>query len=288
MVSTQLKPTKIIPLLENGDKLTRIEFERRYQGMPDSTKAELIEGIVYMASPLRYQSHGQTQLKPTEIIPLLENGDRLTRIEFERHYQAMPNLKKAELIEGIVYMASPLRVQHGEPHANIMTWLGVYKAGTSGLMLLDNTTVILDADNEPQPDALLRIETGGQSIINDDDYIEGAPELIVEIAASTASYDLHTKKNVYRRNGVKEYLVWRVGDRDFDWFRWQEGEYLKIEPEADGIIRSEVFPGLWLDKSALLAGNLARVLEVVGQGLSSVEHQTFVEGLTATSTEEKE
>jgi Uma2 family endonuclease len=154
-------------------------------------------------------------------------------------------------------------------------------------MLLDNATVILDADNEVQPDALLRIEAGGQSIINEDDYIEGAPELIVEIAASTASYDLHAKKNVYRRSGVKEYLVWRVYDRDLDWFRWQEGEYIKIEPEADGIIRSAVFPGLWLDKSALLAGGLAKVLEVVGQGLSCSEHQSFVEGLAANFTEEK-
>ena len=229
----------------------------------------------------------QTQLKPTKTMPPLESGDKLTRGEFERRYQVMPNVKKAELIEGVVYMASPLRVQHGEPHAHLMTALGVYKAGTPGLMLLDNATVILDADNEVQPDALLRIEVGGESIINEDDYIEGVPELIVEIAASTASYDLHAKKNVYRRNGVREYLVWRVYDRDFDWFRWREGEYIKIEPEADGMIRSEVFPGLWLDKSALLAGDLAKVLEVVGQGLSSSEHRSFVEGLAASFTEEK-
>mgnify|MGYP006304684761 CR=1 FL=1 len=229
----------------------------------------------------------QTQLKATKIMPPLESGDKLTRVEFERRYQGMPHVKKAELIEGIVYMASPLRVQHGEHHANLMTALGVYKAGTPGLMLLDNATVILDADNEVQPDALLRIEAGGQSIINDDDYIEGVPELIVEIAASTASYDTHAKKNVYRRSGVKEYLVWRVYDRDLDWFRWQEGEYIKVEPEADGIIRSEVFPGLWLDKSALLAGDLAKVLEVVGQGLSCSEHQSFVEGLAASFIEEE-
>lgn len=117
-------------------------------------------------------------------IPPLENGDKLTRHEFERRYQAMPNLKKAELIEGIVYVASPLRIKsHGEPHSYIMAWLGVYKAATPGVGLADNTTVIIDADNEPQPDALLRIEVGGQSRINQNDYLEGAPELIVEIAA---------------------------------------------------------------------------------------------------------
>ena len=113
-----------------------------------------------------------------------ENGDKLTRHEFERRYQAMPNLKKAELIEGIVYVASPLRIKsHGEPHSYIMARLGVYKAATPGVGLADNTTVIIDADNEPQPDALLRIEVGGQSRINQNDYLEGAPELIVEIAA---------------------------------------------------------------------------------------------------------
>jgi len=213
-------------------------------------------------------------------IPPLENGDHLTRAEFERRYSAMHNLKKAELIEGVVYMASPLRVQgHGEPHSDIMTWLGVYKAATPGLMSADNTTVRLDADNEPQPDALLRIKIGGQSTISEDDYVEGAPELIVEIAASTASLDLHQKLKVYRRNQVQEYLVWRVLDGEFDWFRLKVGEYIKLELNEDGIIYSQVFPGLWLDKAALLAGNLAKVLEVLQQGLASQEHREFVQQL---------
>ncbi|BAY22951.1 hypothetical protein NIES2100_27150 [Calothrix sp. NIES-2100] len=213
-------------------------------------------------------------------IPPLENGDKLTRHEFERRYHAMPNLKKAELIEGVVYVASPLRIKsHGEPHAYIMAWLGVYKAATSGVGLADNTTVLIDADNEPQPDALLRIETDGQSRINDDDYLEGAPELIVEIAASSASYDLHEKLKVYRRNQVQEYLVWRVYDQQFDWFRLDRGEYILLEPNSDDIICSQIFPGLWLAKSALLAGDLAKVLTVLQNGLSTPEHQNFVQKL---------
>ncbi|TRU84149.1 MAG: Uma2 family endonuclease, partial [Microcystis panniformis Mp_MB_F_20051200_S9] len=123
-----------------------------------------------------------TLAKSPQTIPRLENGDKLTRREFERRYKAMPNLKKAELIEGIVYiMASPLRIKnHGEPHADIIGWLSVYKAFTPNLQLGDNCTVRLDADNEPQPDALLRIKNGGQSTISEDGYVEGAPELIVE------------------------------------------------------------------------------------------------------------
>lgn len=206
---------------------------------------------------------------PLTILPL-ENGDKLTRAEFERRYHAMPNIKKAELIEGMVYMASPLRFEsHAEPHAYIIGWLAVYKAATPGVRLGDNPTVRLDADNEPQPDALLRIETGGQSRITDDDYVEGAPELIVEIAASSASYDLHEKLKVYRRNQVQEYLVWRVYDREFDWFKLNAEEYIKVEPNTEGVICSQIFPGLCLAKESLLNGNLSIVLEVLQQGLAS-------------------
>jgi len=215
-------------------------------------------------------------------IPPLENGDKLTRWEFERRYQAMPHLKKAELIEGIVYMASPLRFEsHAEPHANIIGWLALYKAATPGVRLGDNATVRLDIDNEPQPDALLRIDKGGQSIISQDDYVEGAPELIVEIAASSASYDVHQKLNVYRRNQVQEYLVWRFYEQEFDWFRLQAGEYIKLEPDSDGIIRSQIFPGLWLDKNALLMGDLGKVLVILQRGLETAEHRDFVNKLTA-------
>ncbi|MFN9734640.1 MAG: Uma2 family endonuclease [Microcystis sp.] len=215
-------------------------------------------------------------------IPPLENGDKLTRWEFERRYQAMPHLKKAELIEGIVYMASPLRFEsHAEPHANIIGWLALYKAATPGVRLGDNATVRLDIDNEPQPDALLRIEKGGQSIISQDDYVEGAPELIVEIAASSASYDVHQKLNVYRRNQVQEYLVWRFYEQEFDWFRLQAGEYIKLEPDSDGIMRSQIFPGLWLDKNALLMGDLGKVLVILQRGLETAEHRDFVNKLTA-------
>ena len=214
-------------------------------------------------------------------IPPLENGDKLTRWEFERRYQAMPHLKKAELIEGIVYMASPLRFEsHAEPHANIIGWLALYKAATPGVRLGDNATVRLDIDNEPQPDALLRIHKGGQSTISQDDYVEGAPELIVEIAASSASYDVHQKLNVYRRNQVQEYLVWRFYEQEFDWFRLQAGEYIKLEPDSDGIIRSQIFPGLWLDKNALLMGDLGKVLVILQRGLETAEHRDFVNKLT--------
>lgn len=212
--------------------------------------------------------------------PTLESGDHLTRAEFEWRYQRRPDIKKAELIEGVVYiMASPVRfVQHGRPHADIMGWLVVYKAATPGVESGDNATVRLDMDNEPQPDACLRIEAtyGGQSHLDADGYVAGAPELIVEVAASSASYDLHSKLNAYRRNGVQEYIVLLTEERQLRWYQLREGQYVLLPPDASGFIHSAIFPGLWLDTQALLAGNMARVLEVLQQGLAAAEHAAFV------------
>jgi Uma2 family endonuclease len=217
-------------------------------------------------------------------IPPLESGDRLTRHEFERRYSAMPHVKKAELIEGIVYMASPLRFNsHGKPHGDLIIWLGTYKVYTPGVELGDNATVRLDLDNEPQPDVVLLIneQLGGQSRISGDDYIENAPELVAEVAASSAANDLYDKKKVYRRNGVQEYIVWQILENKLDWFNLENGQYVSLAPDANGITKSIVFPGLWLDISALLSNDMAKVLAVLQQGLNSQEHVDFIQRLAS-------
>jgi Uma2 family endonuclease len=210
-------------------------------------------------------------------LPPLESGDRLTRLQFEQRYQAMPdNPRKAELIGGIVYISSPVRYEsHGQPHAMVMAWLGAYWAATRGVGLADNATVRLDSKNEPQPDALLRLEDG-QSWIGDDGYVEGAPELILEVAASSASYDLHDKLNTYQSNGVQEYLVWQTYDNELKWFRLKEGKYQRLLPDDDGIIRSQIFPGLHLAVNALLARDKMSVMATVQKGLATPEHLAFV------------
>jgi Uma2 family endonuclease len=216
---------------------------------------------------------------PVPAIPPLEPGDRLTRDEFERRYEAMPALKKAELIEGVVYMPSPVRVRrHGGPHAKIIGWLIHYQAKTPGVEVADNATARLDLDNEPQPDAMLYIvpERGGQVRITPDDYIELAPEFVAEMASSSASYDLNTKLHVYRRSGVQEYLVWRVLDRQLDWFVLRGGRYERLEPDDRGVLRSPLFAGLWLDTAALLRGDLTSTLQVLDEGLATAEHAAFV------------
>ena len=212
------------------------------------------------------------------ILPL-EPGDRLSRAEFERRYEAMPGVKKAELIEGVVYIQPPVRFRgHAMPHFDLITWMGAYEAMTPGIIGGDNVTARLDLDNEPQPDAILMIDPalGGEAKISDDDYIESAPELVAEVSGSSVSFDLNTKLAVYRRNGVREYLVWRVLDEKIDWFVSRRGEFEPLLADAEGILRSETFPGLWLDPAALLRGDMARVLEVGQRGIASPEHGRFL------------
>ena len=128
--------------------------------------------------------------------------------------------------------------------------------------------------------ALLRLDESleGQSRISEDDYIEGAPELIVEIASSSASYDLHDKRRAYCRNGVQEYLVWVVQETQFRWYVLEEGEYRQQQPDASEALSSSCFPGLRLDVQALLRGDIQQVLAVLQEGLDAEEHRAFVRG----------
>jgi Uma2 family endonuclease len=207
----------------------------------------------------------------------LEPGDRLTRSEFERRYAALPHVKKAELIEGVVFMPSPVHYSHGRPHGMMLGWLANYCAATPGVEFADNATVRLDAENEFQPDALLRLVTaaGGQSWISEDDYVVGAPELVVEIAVSSASYDLHDKLPVYRRTGVREYVVWQIDDQQLDWFVLEDGRYVTLAANEQGVAESHFFPGLRLHIAALMAGDLATVLIELQAGLATNAHVAF-------------
>jgi len=195
----------------------------------------------------------------TRTLPLA-SGDRLSRAEFHRRYLASPGSTRAELVEGVVYVSSPVSPRHAQPHARIVVWLGAYQARHPEIQLYDNVTVLLDAHNEVQPDACLVIEGPGGPRLVPDSHVEGAPQLVVEIAVSSASYDLHDKKEAYRRNRVREYVVWRVEDRAIDWFRLEEGAYRRVEPDAASVIESAVFPGLRLPVAKMLAGDLAGVL----------------------------
>lgn len=212
-------------------------------------------------------------------VPPLENGDRLSRVEFERRYIAMPDVKKAQLIEGIVYMPSPVNAKrHGGPQANVLGWLISYKAGTAGVNVYSDTTVRLDLDNEPQPDAILMIdpERGGQARFSIEGYIEGAPELVVEVSSSTTSIDRNQKFQAYRRNGVREYVIWRVRDRQVDWFALEGGEFIPLQPDEQSVYRSRIFPGLALNVEAMLGDDMAKVLETLRHDMAGDEHRQFV------------
>jgi Uma2 family endonuclease len=204
----------------------------------------------------------------------------MTRAEFHRIYERTPPGFKAELIGGIVYVASPLSRQHGAPHIRLGTVFGTYEFNTPGVEASDNTTVLLGEEGEPQPDLYLRIlpEYGGQSRTSAEGYVEGPPELVAEVAHSSRSIDLHAKRHDYTRYGVLEYLVFSVREGRLRWFDLRAGR--ELEADADGVIRVHSFPGLWIDVEALLKKD-RKVLAVLEQGLAAPEHAAFVASLAA-------
>jgi Uma2 family endonuclease len=209
----------------------------------------------------------------------LHTGDRMNRKEFHRIYETMPADFKAELIGGIVYVASPLKWKHGTRHLALGTVFGNYEGSTPGVDAGDNTTILLGPEGEPQPDLYLRIlpEFGGQSGTTKDDYVDGAPELLSEIAHSSRSLDLHGKLRDYRRNGVLEYIVACLRERQLRWFDLSGNKELQLD--ADGICRIRTFPGLWIHAAALFAKDFTRLLATLNQGLASPEHAAFVRRL---------
>jgi Uma2 family endonuclease len=212
-------------------------------------------------------------------VPPLTNGDCLTQAEFLRRYAAMPEMHDAELIEGVVYMPSPVSFgRHGAPHFALITWLGLYQIQTPGIQGGDNSTLRLDDLNAPQPDAFLIVlpSHGGRVRIDADEYIVGAPELVAEVAATSAAIDLNAKKSAYLRNGVREYIVWRVFDGAIDWFVAREGRFDLLAPGECGRFESQVLHGLWLDPDALIGGDMVSVDRTLRQGIATPEHAAFV------------
>lgn len=222
----------------------------------------------------------------TRPIPPLEDGQRLSRAEFERRYEATPEHVKAELIQGVVYMASPVSAEHGIPDGRLIVWLGNYATATPGTEFSVNSTVRLDDENEPQPDSFLFVlpEYGGTARVSADSYVEGTPELIVQISATTTWLDLGPRLQAYARSGVREYIVWRTRLGVIDWFVLRQGQYVPLTPDAAGIIRGEAFPGLWLSVPAALRRDLAGVNAILQQGLQSPEQARFVAELQARRT----
>lgn len=215
-------------------------------------------------------------------IPPLESGDRLTRFEFERRYHAMPERTRAELVEGVVYLTSPVRAIHGTATADVAGWLGTYRVSSPCVGSALHATLCLDETNEPHPDAMqyVDVDRSTRLRVSPDGYLEGVPEFIGEVAASSVSKELGPKLKAYARNGVQEYLVWRVEDEAVDWFTLEDGSYVPL-PVKSGVVRSRAFPGLWLDAAAMAERNIARVLAVLQQGLATPEHTAFVAKLEA-------
>ena len=231
-------------------------------------------------SSLMVRPRANNGLTRAKLVPPLYAGDQLTQPEFHRRYLAMPPRSKAELIEGIVYMPSPMRWEHGSKCFVAGMILGMYTAETPGVSGAENTTVILSDQSEPQPDYLLRLspEHGGKTVVNERGYLVGPPELIIEISHSTLAIDLHSKKSDYQAAGVREYLVFCIEERELRAFDLAEDKPLKTS--ADGIYRAQIFLGLWIDVDAVFVGDAPKGLKTLRRGLKSREHAAFVKKLT--------
>lgn len=226
--------------------------------------------------------------RPRTIIPPLVPGARLKREEFLRRWEAMPEVKRAELIDGLVYMPSPVSDPHAAGDSLMNAWAAVYAASTPGCAARAAGTSFL-VDDAPQPDAALYLlpEYGGAARL-EGKYRAGPPELVVEVCLSSASYDLGPKLALYRRAGVREYITLLLHEKKVEWRSLEDGRYHELEPGPDGLFRSKLFPGLWLDPAAAIANNAAAVLEVLRRGLASPEHAAFLRDLAGRKDQPRE
>lgn len=211
---------------------------------------------------------------------LLVTGQLLHREEFERRWDESPQIKYAELIDGIVRVNGPVKATHGRTLAWLSTWLVSYEMETPGVFSCGPVSVRLDESNMPLPDSTLMIDPqrGGNCRISEDDIVEGAPELICEVTTDSTSFDLSAKLGLYERCSVQEYLVWRTIDRAIDWFELRNGRYQRTI-RRDGLYQSQVFPGLWLRPEDAINGRLKAIRQTLQQGCSSAEHLAFVRRL---------
>jgi hypothetical protein len=214
--------------------------------------------------------------------PPLVEGQRLDQPEFHRRYLAMPKGTRAELINGVVHMPSPVGRPHAKAHVPTLLWLAYYEEATPGVEVLNGATTILSWKSEPQPDALLRIlpEYGGQTR-DVREYVCDAPELAVEVSRATRYVDLGPKLEDYERAGVREYIVRAMNPDEVIWHVMREGRLIAVQPGADGLYRSEVFPGLWLDPASLLADDRVALRAALDRGLATPEHAAFIARLAA-------
>jgi Uma2 family endonuclease len=207
-------------------------------------------------------------------LPIMHNGDHMKQPEFHFAYSSMPENYRAELIGGVVFEPSPVSYSHARNDNMFHDLITQYAKKSKLAEVAPNATVILSEDDEVQPDVLLRLpeELGGRSRLVGK-FLEGAPELVAEIAYSSRAIDLHLKKQRYAKAGVIEYLVFCIEPKKLHWFRLQEEKGIKRN--GDGTFCSKVFPGLWINEPALIEANSERADEILAEGLNSEEFNDF-------------
>jgi hypothetical protein len=218
------------------------------------------------------------------IAPPLADGQLVSLEEFEQRFDATPDLKHAELLDGVAYLRHDGRAFAGSCRAALIGWLGVYSASTRFLLPGAHGHVALDDRNELQPDAILAVrpEAGGTVVLDATGVVRSAPDFAADVFTTTNATLLPKRIAAHERGGTLEYLVWYAEHKCVDWLVRERGEFVAMNPDpADGLLKSVAFPGLWLDATALLNGDLDTVLAALQRGLASAEHKAFVSQLAA-------
>lgn len=217
-----------------------------------------------------------------KFIPPLENGDLLHSCEFLRRYDRMPELKKAELVNGQVFMGHHVLASlHGAPHGMVSMLLGYFSAYTPGTTSYSRPTLVVDEGNVFQPDCVLCINNSGRTWANEDDLLCGAPELVFEVSVGSTSLDVLAKKQVCERLGVLDYVVWCTLDARLHWFHREGERFVETKPNTAGLLCSRSLPGLQTPVADLLALNGLKVMTCLEEGLATPAHAEFVRSLAA-------
>jgi Uma2 family endonuclease len=230
----------------------------------------------------------ERRIRPVSKISTLHNGDSLDQKTFHKLYEQTPEGFHAQLIGGIVYVASPVHFPHSNPDGLIQSWLWAYQAETPGIGVINKTTTILGATSEPEPDGgLFILPTHGGHCTTGGKTLKGAPELLIEVANSSAAIDLNQKKRDYETYGVQEYLVVLAEEQAVIWWQLVDGVYQEIPASSDGYFYSVIFPGLWLDAAGLFETTNKKLIKALAKGVESSEHAAFVTKLAAAAKRSK-
>lgn len=163
----------------------------------------------------------------------------------------------------------------GELASSVSYWLCQYRRSTPCVESLGRVSIFLDPTTEIETTAAMWLTPGA-----DDrprwQRCEGVPELLVEVTATVHNKVFRRRLRVYEQSEIHELLVVTGDPRDTALYARENGRFARVSPADDGSYRSRVFPGLWLDPSALFSDEWNEMAACLDRGMATEEHAAFV------------